>query len=393
MIHSLVTAELTGADISSTLRRAGENGLTILCAVPKNVLTVQVTLHWREYLRFQQLCEKQGDRLKILGSRGVYWKGKALLLRPVLLLGLLLMIILTLYLPSRILFVQVEGNTRIPSQKILEQAEKCGIRFGASRRAVRSERMKNALLESIPELQWAGINTRGCIAVITVREQAEQGSAPAVQNFGHIVAMTDAVITDCNATCGTLLCSPGQAVKAGQILISGYTDTGLTIRPEHASGEIFGNTRRFVQAVTPSFSYQVSKTGNRMKKISLILGKKRINLWKDSGISHTTCDRMYEEYYITLPGGFQLPMSLVLERYSEIALVQREIFPDQAELLLDVFAENYLKQTMIAGMIRTREISITEEPGVAKLAGEYRCTELIGVMQRLQIGEENGKNH
>ena len=36
---------------------------------------------------------------------------------------------------------------------------------------IRSEKVKNSLLQRIPQLQWAGINTDGCVAVISVREK------------------------------------------------------------------------------------------------------------------------------------------------------------------------------------------------------------------------------
>ena len=92
-----------------------------------------------------------------------------MLFRPVLLAGLGILFLLAMYLPSRVLFIRVEGNMQIPDRQILAAAEECGIRFGASRREVRSEKVKNALLSSVPQLQWAGVNTAGCVATISVR--------------------------------------------------------------------------------------------------------------------------------------------------------------------------------------------------------------------------------
>ena len=387
MIRSLLTAEITGADIPASLRSLTEQGITLLCTVFQNDLTVQVTLLRSDYGKFRKICEKRGDRVNILTHRGIYWKARDFLRRPLLLLGCLLLVFAVLYLPSRVLFVQVEGNRRLPDRQILEMADTCGIGFGASRRAVRSEKMKNALLEAMPELQWAGVNTKGCVAVITVRERTIPEQLSVSDGVSHIVALTDARIVSCTATRGNLLCAPGQAVKAGQILISGYTDTGLTIRAEGAEGEIYGQTRRNFRAVTPVFSGSTLQNGVQMKKYSLILGKKRINLWKDSGIWDATCDRMYEEYYITLPGGFRLPAALAVERYDAWDLTPQEIPQAEAEALLSDFVEAQLMECMIAGRIISRETSICGESGLWILAGEYRCVELIGIRQRLQIGE------
>ena len=64
------------------------------------------------------------------------------------------------------------------ARKILERAEYCGVHFGAKAGSVRSEQVKNRLLFEIPELRWAGVNTTGCTAVITVAER-QSGEVPA----------------------------------------------------------------------------------------------------------------------------------------------------------------------------------------------------------------------
>ena len=387
MMQNLITAEITGADIPETMQCLINGDITLLCIVPKDELTVQLTFQRCYFRKLWKICQRRGDKIRILSRQGLYWNVRAFLQRPVLMAGFLIILFLTLYLPSRILFVKVEGNSLIPDRQILDMADSCGIGFGASRRGVRSEKMKNALLEAIPQLQWAGINTKGCVAVITVREREVPRRNMAEEGLCHIVALTDARITDCTATRGTLLCAPGQAVRAGQILISGYTDTGLTLRAHRAEGEVYGQTRRSFRAVTPGISAAVMKTGGQMKKISLLIGKKRINLWKDSGIWDATCDRMYEEYYITLPGGFRLPLALAVERFVVLETAEREIPQEKAETLLTEFAESSLIQSMVAGSIDSCDVSVMPEPGIWILTGEYRCTELVGICQRLQIGE------
>ena len=98
---------------------------------------------------------------------------------------------------------------------------------------------------------------------------------------------------------------------------------------------------------------------------------------------------MYEEYYITLPGGFRLPLALAVDTFSRTTYLEKEIPQPEAELLLREFGEGYLKNIMIAGTIRSSDLSFESEPGILILTGEYRCEELIGVAQQLQIGEEN----
>jgi hypothetical protein len=253
--------------------------------------------------------------------------------------------------------------------------------------------MKNALLEAVPELQWAGVNTIGCVAEISVRERAMEELPEEITGFSHIIAGTDGFILSATVTRGSLLCAPGQSVSAGEILISGYTDCGLSIRAEQAQGEILAATRRQLDVIAPASSLTVTMEEVTKRKISLLIGKKRINLWKDSGIWDTTCDRMYEEYYITLPGGFQLPFGLSLEQYPSRLAVKCSANRERIQSLMTDMAEAYLKEQMISGTIRDSDVSFIEQEGIIQMTGEYSCVEMIGFPQPAEIGEENGEDY
>ena len=165
--------------------------------------------------------------------------------------------------------------------KILSAAEDCGIVFGASRRRVRSEKTKNALLSAIPQLQWAGVNTSGCVATISVRERTEAVQAEDSKFIQSIVAIRDGYVLSATVTEGTGLVIPGQSVQKGQILISGYTDCGICIRAEGAAGEVMAQTSRELEAVMPAKYDQRTQNREVRKHYSLLIGKKRIKLWKD----------------------------------------------------------------------------------------------------------------
>ena len=388
-----VTVRINGANLPATLDALAQRGIPICRCIFLTELEVQVTIPRSGYRQLKQICEKRGDTLDVLRRGGMYWAMKSLRNRPVLIAGAMLYLFASLYLPSRVLFVRTEGNSRVPAKQILEAAEASGIRFGASRRAVRSEKMKNALLEAVPQLQWAGVNTYGCVAKISVREKNQEKEATWDSSLGHIVAGMDGVVQEVTALRGTLLCAPGQAVSAGDILISGYTDSGLAIRAEQAEGEVYAATRRSLRVLMPDSGQIWVSDGAHKKKISILLGKKRINLWKDSGIWDTTCDRMYEEYYITLPGGFQLPFGWSVEKYRVRELSCQKWDRQDMEDVLSGTAEAYLKSQMISGIIRDRVRTFYESSGSLQLAGEYSCVEMIGFRQRLEIGDTNGENN
>ncbi len=379
-----VEVALTCADREHALQILAQAGIDLRDGAQTDDLTVQFTVAAGNLRQIQAIADKKGWDLKIVSRTGLWRSVRTWLARPVLTFGILLILAASAYLPGRVLFVRVEGNPSVPTRLILEKASGCGIGFGASRQAVRSQKMKDALLESMPELQWAGVNTAGCVATITVRERADEPE-PEENRVSSIVASMDGVITDLTVTQGTARFQVGQAVKRGEVLISGYTDCGFCIRAQRAKGEIFARTDRDLSVVTPSNWEQTIQVGQSAKKIALIIGKKRINFYKDSGNSGEVCGKMYKEYYITLPGGFQLPVSIVTERWSYGESTEITVEEDAAARLLSSFSQRYLGTLMTAGTVTEERCDLTAGKGIYCLNGNYACIEMIG----RQRNEEN----
>ena len=280
-------------------------------------------------------------------------------------------IMLSVLLQGRLLFFRVEGNDRVPERLILERATECGLYFGAPSRDVRSEQVKNHLLWAIPELRWAGVNVDGCSAAITVAER-QTGEEPEETLPGDIVAAIDAVVTDVFLGTGSALAAPGQAVRAGDVLISGTTDLGLLVRTEQADGEVYGLTRRAVEVKLPEDSLVRRETGRVIRKFSLRIGKKYVNFSNDCGILYGTCVKMRTVNDLKLPGGFSLPVALVTDTYRlcDTDAIPREM---DAGLLLSE-ARRLAREDMIAGTILREDVNVEE----GRLRVVFECRELIG---------------
>lgn len=374
-LNGMVQIKLTSADPAAAISQINAAGITVYGANREDddIITC-FTVGRQDVKKLKVLAEKRGYDLTVIRRRGIYWIGKRFLRRPILTVGILLFLLIAMYLPTRVFFFRIEGNTTIPTRLILEKCQQCGISFGVSRSEVRSEKMKNALLQAIPDLQWAGINTSGCTAIITVRERTPAQLPNAQCGVSSIVARRDGVITQITTTKGNPVCKVGQAVKAGEMLISGYTDCGIAIQATRAQGEVYAATNRTLTAVTPlNWDAQGSKSATT-KKYSVIIGKKRINFYKGSGISDATCDKMYEESYVTLPGGFRLPIIIVTESWTYYE-DDRVTLPEPS---LSNFADRYLRELMIAGTVVSRSEQGSTENGIYTFHGNYACTEMIG---------------
>lgn len=383
--------EITSADNTALLQSLTDHGITMYDVSEIDSLTVCIGIDRTHFTAAQQIIKKQGGKWKVIDTLGLFWRLKALLRRPVLLFGGVLLLLCVLFLPSRIFFINVEGNLNIPEKLILEKAEECGIRFGVSRRTIRSESVKNALLSSITDLQWAGVNTSGCVATIHVREKSVlEEAADTSGTVGSIVASRDGVIVSTTVINGNLLCKTGEAVKAGQTLVSGYTDCGIAIQATCAEGEILAQTNRSLQAITLLMKQSRGTQTASKVRYGLLVGKKLIKFYKDSGISDATCVKMYSKEYLTLPGGFTLPVALVKEEllFYETA----DDLSENMDWLQDVSREYLLKQ-MAAGQILNASTAIKTDGDVCVLSGEYACLEMIGQVKYEELMYDYGEEH
>lgn len=389
-IIGCIRAKVVCPDPAHSISKLAELGFQISECRIEDPLTFTFRLPRKQEKDLLDFCEKHGFDCDVHGLTGLVDRFLLLLRRPVITAGILLLLFLTFYLPGRVLFVQVEGNEALPDNLILEKAAHCGIYFGASRDAVRSEKMKNSLVQALPQLQWAGVNTKGCVAVIGVRERSSPPPNDDTRGVSSIVALRDGQITQLQVTRGSAKCAQGDFVKKGDVLISGYTDCGLTVRGQRAKGEVYAQTQRNVCMISPGKLQYRTQIDHGMKKYALLLGKNRINLYFSSGISHSTCVKMYAESYMMLPGGFRLPVALITESFDTCSLISGELDENAAEFILKHSATELLNESMIAGSIVNAEESIKREDDIWTLNGTYQCREMIGTESTEEIELPNG---
>ena len=389
-LRGAVQIEITGADIGRSLRRLNEAGITLEKITVCGNLRISACIERKDYPRLVQILTPFGDEIRATKHMGIYWKIHSLQHRPVLMAGLFLYLVFFMFLSTRVLFVTVKGNEQVPARYILEEAKGYGLSFGVSNWEVRSEKIKNGLLEKIPQLQWVGVNISGCVAEISVEEQpSQEKSSNAGYPVSHIVAKTDGVILSCTVREGNTLCTVGQAVRKGQILVSGYTDCGLTIQAGRSDGEIYGQTLQNIQALVPEKAETRVTPQKEYQVYTLIVGSRQYT-WGDTQIWQSDpadSIKTVQRYQLTLPGGFALPVALEKATYT-FYKTEEAVTANQWDI--SEYAQNYLKNQMIAGEILEIQEDFSQEGGVLILHGKYRCKEMIGLEVPADLpGQEN----
>ena len=369
--------QIVAADLPPLISQLSLYGVELQNIEITDSLTMNVDVRYCCYAKINQLVSKLGGSCKIIGKVGHLWKLGFLGKHPVILLGVIAYILVILLIPSHIFFVKVEGNTNIPTYYILSIAEECGIKFGALASDIRSEEIKNQLLESIPQLQWVGISVRGCVASIQIKERSSIQDNTASKSATNIVSSCDGVITDQIVYDGTPLFQTGDAVKKGDVLVSGYIDCGQKYRFCGADAEIFALTKRNQQFISVFPNKLREQNWKEHTCYRLQVGKKVINFCNHSGIMDSDCVKMYMENCWSFPGGFQLPVSVIQITYIDRG-ISNNVLEDEATQWLPQFARKYMESVMISGKILSEDLQWEKTDEGILLTGNYDCHEMIG---------------
>lgn len=375
-ISGTVRVELTAADTERILAEAAGRGLILHQIQRTDGLKLSFSLARTELGALEEIVKKRSGEIRVLERGGLFYRMKTWGKRPVLLTVLAVLLGASLYLPERILFIQVSGNETVPTRLILETAQEFGLSFGASRRGVRSERIKNELLGAINALEWVGVNTSGSVATIEVRERQEEPEQ-AEGKICSLVASADGVIESVTIVRGDVLCAPGQVVRKGDILVSGLLDLGICTKALEAEGEIYARTLHESSAVLPAEKTVRLENQTQIKKFSLLVGKKRINLYSDSGILMPTCGKMTRINQLRLPGGFTLPLALIEETYTVCQTESQQRGQQEAEEALTAAMQRHLLQSMVAGSILQTRTRTEVSEQIWKTTASYECREMI----------------
>lgn len=193
-----------------------------------------------------------------------------------LLLGMLMALVVFFFGTSFITDVVIVGNVDISQADLLEFLEGQGITVGTVKYGLKDERISNALVISDPRVAWAEFDVSGTVATLTVSEANYIHGRPD-DRVADVVAARDGYIIGITCLSGDAKVSAGEAVYAGQLLVSHYVsdmeqsmvnakavvvaivwDTySQTATPDTPEEEVWEMLRRRVQVDMEGMNYSI----------------------------------------------------------------------------------------------------------------------------------------
>ena len=382
MSHSrFAQIRITAADTSGILSVLANQGYVIRNVECIDTLTLSFEVYEYDSSFVIKELTFRGVEAKLVGRNRVDDFLYILRSRAYIIIFFMVILGLTIWIPTRALFFEIAGCTHISEQTILEQLRMNGVKYGMKSKSIDSNSIKNAMMQENDQLSWVGITVQGCVVNIVIKESTVQHSPDEKEStLSHIVSKSDGIIASVTAENGTALCRPGQAVQTGQILISGYEDCGQHIKATSAKGSVEAFTYRNIYACCPTLAMSRTQILNKETQYSVILGKKQIKFYKDSGISPASCVKMYSREYITLPGGFQLPIALIKEECLYFNTESCYMQFDGGKWI-ESYLVDHTQSQMNSGRILEQHFTHKYMPSVYQVHAILSCIENIGVIR------------
>ncbi len=255
-------------------------------------------------------------RSSLLGLPGLFYRHRR---RAGAFLGILLSCILLFLSRSFVWEVRVRGNRELSAWVIREALASAGLGVGDYIPGVDTREAENRLLLSCEELSWASVTLDGTVVTVQVIEGVEGAPAlPAGRNPCNLVAGADGQIEYLELYRGDAAVKVGQAVKKGELLVSGVLDRTGNVYPfTRAAGQVYARTQETLTVEIPLSYTEKVYTREKETVTALKFFNFSLNFCKSTGNEGGTYDIIKVDQSFSFLGERALPLSCVrsIQRY------------------------------------------------------------------------------
>ena len=227
-------------------------------------VTVAVTVYLKGYRKLVSLSEVAGFSIRPVKRAGVpvfLWRIRK---RYALFAGMFICLIGVWTLSFFIWEIDVKGNETVSSADILSALDDMGIGIGSFGPSIVNEQVSNEILQVIPELSFITVNVHGSHADVIVRERIPAPDVIDEDIPTMIVAMKSGIIIKMSVFEGKKVCSVGDTVMEGDILVTGVLDSlSSGMRTVHATAEVYARTWYELSCQMPLETFVKDYTGEK----------------------------------------------------------------------------------------------------------------------------------
>lgn len=343
-LRGYVIIRVEGLNLERFINLSVAKGIYLWDIKKINYSIIQAKVSIKGYKLFRRIMKKVNCRVSIVEKRGCPFLLHRILRRKALVAGGIAALLLMYFLTSFVWVVEVEGNQRIPDERIIRELKDLGLEPGVFKYSLDTSDIGTKLIIKMDQIAWVGINIVGTKAMVDIVERVEPPALISKDISCNIVAKRDGIINNIFVFEGQPVVKEGDTVKAGQILITGVVENpDIPVRLVHAMGKVQARTWYQGEEVQSLKRTIREKTGVIQKKVKLKLGKYPFYI--------TPGKVSFKEYDIITrsknPAEWRnivLPVEIVIEKYNEVKIKEETLTVHQARQLAQRKIEQNLKE-------------------------------------------------
>ena len=267
--------------------------------------------------RLEMLASETGVTLTFTAERGMLHRLRPYRLRLGFVCGAVCGGMLLHTLRATVRSIEIRGNTAISDTEILNALADLGIARGTPYSEIPFTLTERRMRLAVRDIEWIALRHTGGRLIVDLTEETppppmQRGRIPC-----NVVAAVSAQITEILPECGETQYRAGDAVKAGDVLISGArTDQFGTARYCHAAGTVRGIYEADFTQEQP-FAAELPVHGQTATETLAEIFGQRISLSPHFELPAPAPETDYEEDVTPLTVlGHRLPLALIHAHYT-----------------------------------------------------------------------------
>lgn len=241
IIFGFVKVQFSGDLKERALTLCAQNGIN-LWGNRLNDGKIECYISVRDFKWIRHLNRKKDFKVHIIKKYGLPFLTMRYRKRIGILLGAILCFLILQFMSGYIWVIDVNGNKQIKDETILSACESIGITTGIKKDSIYPKLEREKLMLKLEGVAWASINVEGSKLTVNITETKEEDGKG--ESYTNLLATADGIIKKMDIVSGNSVVKVGQAVKKGDLLVSGIIETTDGTRFVKSKGTVLATSER-----------------------------------------------------------------------------------------------------------------------------------------------------
>lgn len=390
-IWGYVVFSVSGRFPERFLNLSAKNGLVLWNIKPVDDKIV-ASARLSDVQLIYRLAGKNNNEIEILSENGLPVFGRKYKNRMGLLVGLIIGSLFCTIMSGFIWNIDINCPPEMNEYEIRNELRELGLYEGVRYDYDNISKAERNMLIRDGRISWFSINVTGTNAVVEISPKTEIDSKKSVEKnktVSNMVASNDGIIKKISARKGNAVVRVGEAVRKGQLLVSGINTLS------DGQHELCDSDADVIAEITHSVSFSISKNTVSNQIAEEIISKRSINIFRIE-LPYSLQETPLEEFYVTSEKqklyllGSPLPIYKTEEKYYKKYSSDIAADANNAGRILENRAKLY--RIFLEGQKNTKIISETksfsETKNEYRLSVTYNTTENIAQKSIIEVRSE-----